>query len=300
MELKDKLVSRFSNLVARELGMHEWNEGKIGAGNDFIQRTVFNAVLGNKLHHSTSIRNQKEIMHEYPNKPLAQKGNFHQRYFEADNVSKGKYQQTIQSTRQPYKDGKPQLVVCMWSGINRHEILRKSQITSDWSWTIGTWAKFLLDPKSLKALPQSIPYVDNQLVAGDKVHLEEYLKVIRNAHMNLRLTIGNMLSVKYFLEAQGIHQLHYLFSHGQYRPLLPILDWEVYENTNNWWESLDMNRKQIVTELPFLESQGFYDMACNNGKPIGAKDHPLEAAHAMMAERIIRDIETNEFFTKDS
>ena len=36
MELPDKKVQRFSALVAKEFGVHEWNEAKVGAGNDYI------------------------------------------------------------------------------------------------------------------------------------------------------------------------------------------------------------------------------------------------------------------------
>ena len=107
-----------------------------------------------------------------------------------------------------------------------------------------------------------------------------------------------MLAVKYLLDAKGINQLHYLFSHGQYRPLLPILDWEIYEQNNFWWDSLDLNRKQIVEELPFLESEGFYDMCLRQNLKIGKRDHPLEEAHRQMAVRIISDIKTNEFNKK--
>ena len=103
-----------------------------------------------------------------------------------------------------------------------------------------------------------------------------------------------MLAVKYMLKSKGIPQLHYLFSSGQYKPLLHLLDYPVYENTNNWWQSLDIDRKTAVTELPVLQSQGFYDLAKENGCPIGIKDHPLEDAHKLMAERIIGDIKKNE------
>ena len=50
-----------------------------------------------------------------------------------------------------------------------------------------------------------------------------YMMRIRNAHYNLRLTMGNMMAVKYMLKAKGIPQLQYLFSGGQYKPLLFLL-----------------------------------------------------------------------------
>ena len=62
--------------------------------------------------------------------------------------------------------------------------------------------------------------------------------------------------------------------------------------------SLDLNRKQIVEELHFLESEGFYDMCLRQNLEIGKRDHPLEEAHRQMAVRIISDIKTNEFNKK--
>ena len=57
MELQDKKKTRFSNLVSKEMGHLEWNEGKIGGGNDYIQRTVQNAIIGRKRYWSTTLAN---------------------------------------------------------------------------------------------------------------------------------------------------------------------------------------------------------------------------------------------------
>ena len=301
MELKDKKKDRFSNIVAREFGIHEWNEGKVGAGNDYIQRTVFNAVLGNKKYWST--RPQPVDAIKYKRKPEpAQKTNSYIADMEHWMGDRGDlkdkehtYVQEINKQREYEKVGTPNLVVCMWSGLNRLETLRKSKVTDDWSWTIGTWAQHYLDPKTLKAAKGSRPYVDAHHEYVDRKSIEIFMANVRNALYSYRLTIGSMLAVKYLLEAKGIHQLHYLFSHGQYRPLLPTLDWETYEQNNFWWESLDLNRKQLVEELPVLESEGFYDMCLRKGFKIGIKDHPLEDAHSHMANRIIEDIKKNEF-----
>jgi hypothetical protein len=282
MELQNKKINRFSNLVAREFGVHDWNVAKIGAGNDFLQRTVYNSVLRNERWYSIVPEHVETRNHKYPS--------------EKNGVpTVGKYEQHITRDKAFDRTGRFNLVVCMWSGINRVETLRQSNITQDWGWTINTWSKFFLDPKTLKAAHESKAYIDRQLEVGEEKIIAGYMKRVRNAHFNLRLSIGHMLSVKYFLQSQGINQLHYLFSHGQYRPLLPILDWETWENTNNWWASQDLNREQIVAELPFLESEGFYDMCTRSKHAIGVKDHPLEEGHKAMAERIIKDIKTNEF-----
>jgi hypothetical protein len=281
MELQDKQVSRFSAIVSKEFGYNQWNEGKVGAGNDYIQRTVFNSVINNQLFYNTPLQTLGVKKHKYETRVKTKEGN---------------YQQTFQQSKTESGQGKPKLVVCMWSGINRHEILRKSNIADTWSWTINTWSRFGLDPKSLLATPESKAYCDNQYPAGVRDTLEGYLKEVRNGHMNLRLTIGNMLAVKYFLQSQGIPQLHYVFSSGQYKPLLPVLDWDVFENTNTWWKGTDIDQQTALRELPVLESEGFYDMTKRLRLPIGSKDHPLEEAHQAMAQRIIEDIRKNEFF----
>lgn len=295
MELRDKQVSRFSALVCKELGYNQWNEGKVGGGNDYIQRTVFNAVLNNQLYFNTPIKNLGVKKHGYNNRTQI-KGDYIEKFMFEDTSKEGVYHQTFQTNKQASTQGKPKLVVCMWSGINRHEVLRKSIIANTWSWTINTWARFGLNPTTLMATPESKAYCDNQYVPGTRDILEGYMKRVRNGHMNLRLTIGNMLAVKYFLQSQGIPQLHYVFSSGQYKPLLPVLDWDVYENTNTWWDGSDIDRKTAVRELPVLESEGFYDMTKRLRLPIGAKDHPLEEAHEVMAGRIIEDIKKNEIF----
>ena len=61
MELENKKKDRFSNIVCRELGHLEWNEGKVGAGNDYIQRIVQNSVVGYKRHWSTALKNVRHV-----------------------------------------------------------------------------------------------------------------------------------------------------------------------------------------------------------------------------------------------
>jgi len=310
MELENKKKNRFGNIVAKEMGHLEWNEGKIGAGNDYIQRTVQNAVIGHKRYFSSPLETIGQKTHKYESMvPAVGK----RRQFDAlrnklkpreweqdadawyDGKIDGVYKQVFQNNRTYEKEGWPDLVVCMWSGINRLENLRYSAITKDWSWVVSAWGQFTLEKDNWKAGLDSTVYIDKQYEPGESDYYRGYVMRIRNANYNLRLTIGNMMAVKYMLKAKGIPQLHYLFSSGQYKPLLPLLDYKTYENTNNWWDSMDLNRQQCVDELPFLESEGFYDMAQRNKCRFGVKDHPLEKAHALMAERIIGDIKKNEF-----
>ena len=75
MELKDKLKDRYATKVCKEFGELQWNEAKIGAGNDYIQRTVTNAVLGGKLYYTHPTENIKTKRHTYKTKIMPHKGN---------------------------------------------------------------------------------------------------------------------------------------------------------------------------------------------------------------------------------
>ena len=45
LELLDRRKTRYATHVCREFGALQWNEAKVGGGNDYIQRTIFNAIL---------------------------------------------------------------------------------------------------------------------------------------------------------------------------------------------------------------------------------------------------------------
>ena len=298
MELKDKIGTRYATHVCKEFGQLQWNEAKIGAGNDYISRTVQNAILGAKLYWTHDTEFVKVKTHEYQTKIWQSKhknGLDRKRLTDPGVSATGRYNQVIQNNRKEDREGWPDLVVCMWSGINRHENLRMSNITSDWSWTINAWEKYHMEKPSMKATKNSRIYIDKQYEPGEEEYMRGYMMRIRNAHYNLRLTLQQMIATKYILKSKGIPQLHYLFSSGQYKPLLYLLDEKTYENTNNWWPSIDLNREHYEHELPFLLEEGFYDMTQRLNLPIGVKDHPLEEAHKAMAERIIGDIKKNEF-----
>lgn len=305
MELQDKKRDRFSNIVSRELGHLEWNEGKVGAGNDYIQRVVQNSIIGHKRYWSTALKNVMHVKHtgEITNNTHIAKKDKNNLLPAGDptkeftDIRQVQYGQQFQSCREYEKEGWPDLVVCMWSGINRLENLRMSNLTGDWSWCVSAWGRMGLEKPTYKANKTSTVYIDQQYEPGEDNYMRGYMMRIRNAHYNLRLTMGNMMAVKYMLKAKGIPQLHYLYSSGQYQPLLFLLDEPLYENTNNWWDSLDIDRKTAVEELPWLESEGMYDMAQRLKLPIGERDHPLEEAHAAMAERILGDIEKHGLLT---
>ena len=297
LELLDRRKTRYATHVCREFGALQWNEAKVGGGNDYIQRTIFNAILQGRKYWNIPVENVDTTTFEYdtfaPPKRWKKIGNGLNYERLAPNKglkARGTYQRTIQNNRRQGEEGWPNVVVCMWSGINRLENLRLSECTKEWSWNGLAWEKFALERDTYKATKDSRVYIDKQYEFGEEEYMRGYAMRIRNAHFNLRKTVSSMLAVKYMLRSKGIPQLHYLFSSGQYKPLLHLLDIPTYENSNVWWPTLDLNREQIVSELPFLESEGFYDMTKRLELPIGVKDHPLEEAHEAMAQRIIGDI----------
>ena len=195
------------------------------------------------------------------------------------------------------------LVVIMWTGINRIEYLQVGENTSGnvWlptpstnkpRWRATNWKNHVLAHRSLEIDKLKTNLFKHQDESDSHFHyLNGYMKEVRNVRLNLKYSISYMLSTKYFLEAEGIPYLFYTFSSGQYKPFLYLLDEDYLEAANNYWDSVELSKKQVVKELPFLLEDGFYDLVKKAKLPIGEKDHPLEQGHEYMATRIIEDIE---------
>ena len=196
-----------------------------------------------------------------------------------------------------------ELVVIMWTGINRVEYLQTGTNISgntffpqkDISiprWRSTNWKSHVLAHKELE-LNQKDSNLYKHPDQPEKAYhyMNGYMKELRNIRWNLKYTISYMLSTKYFLEAKGIPYQFYTFSSGQYKPFLYLLDEEYLEAANNYWESLELNKEEILQELPCIAQDGFYDIVKKAKLPIGEKDHPLEEGHAYMADIIIENIE---------
>lgn len=271
-ELKDiSRVDRFSNIVAKELGLFDWNEAKVGGSNSRIYRTTINSILGGKTY--TEIRKGVKVKESrFKNGAVI----------------------THASNRLATGEKKPTLAVIVWTGMNRMEHLDGCKENTayrggfPYHWKNVNWKKFEFDKKTL------LPTLKSEVVWSPWSHPsfqkkgEDFMKM-RNMLWCLRDTINNMLAVKYFLEAQQIPQLHYVFSSQHYKPLLYLLDTKVYEAANIMWDSLDLNKQQVLEELPFLKEEGFLEMTQRLSLPIGRKGHPLEEAHEHMAGRILKD-----------
>lgn len=194
------------------------------------------------------------------------------------------------------------LVVIMWTGINRVEYLQtgenfggnihKPKETIDKPrWRATNWANHVLAHQSLEIDKKETNLFKHQDQSDGHFHyLNGYMKEVRNVRMNLKYSISYMLSTKYFLESIGTPYLFYTFSAGQYKPFLYLLDEEYLESANNYWDSVELSKKQVVKKLPFLLEDGFYDIVKKAKLPIGEKDHPLEEGHRLMADIIIEDI----------
>jgi hypothetical protein len=202
----------------------------------------------------------------------------------------------------------PDLVIIMWTGINRMEYLqtgqnisgnahKSSDQTSLPRWRATNWKDYALSHRTLEIDKDTTNLYQHPDLTNHKFHyLNGYMKEIRNIRWNLKYTISYMLSTKHFLESLDIPYLFYTFSSGQYKPFLYLLDEEYLEAANNYWDSLELSKKQVVKELPCLKADGFYDLAVKHKLPIGKKDHPLEEAHSFMADKIIQDIKHNEIY----
>ena len=197
------------------------------------------------------------------------------------------------------------LVVIMWTGINRIEYLnvgenisgnlyKPNSETKKPRWRATNWKSHVLAHQTLEIDKDRTNLFKHQDTSKNHfLYLNGYMKEIRNLRHNLKYSISYMLSTKYFLEAEGIPYLFYTFSSGQYKPFLYLLDEDYLEAANNYWDSVELSSKQVVKELPYLEDYGFYDLVKRAKLPIGPKDHPLEEGHKLMAKRIIEDIEDN-------
>ena len=263
--------------------MLDWNEAKVGGSNQGIQRMCMNALLGKQLY---TQRLKDWTAKEYKS--------------EATN-----FILTKQWARLATGTGLPEMVLIMWTSPTRVEHLSraaKSKRLTDmdipYTWRGGNWKSFDFDD-DLYPTEDSDPMwspVETPEIRGVGMN---YLK-IRNLYWCLRETINCMLATKYFLQANNVPSLHYLMSSGNTQPLLYLLHEPTWEGTNVLWESLDLNRKQIVEELPFLESDGFYEIAKKNNCQFGPKGHPLKDGHRLMADIINRDIKNGKFLTKNN
>ena len=271
-ELKDvSRVDRFSNIVAKQLGLFDWNEAKVGGSNSRIYRTTINSILKKQTY--TEIRKNVRVK---------------------DMNFKNGAVVTVADNRLATGEEKPTLAVIVWTGINRIEHFGACAENTVYNgkfpyhWKNGTWKSFAFDRKTL------LPTLKSEVSWSPWSHPSfreigtNYMKS-RNILWCLKDTINNMLAVKYFLESQEIPQLHYVFSSRHYKPLLYLLDTKVYEAANVMWEALDLNKEEVLRELPFLKQEGFLEMAQRLNLPIGAKGHPLEEAHEIMAGRILED-----------
>ena len=195
------------------------------------------------------------------------------------------------------------LVVIMWSGINRIEYLQIGENTSGNKylpntktksprWRATNWQNHVLAHQSLEVDKLKTNLYKHQDSTDEHFHyLNGYMKEVRNIRQNLKYSISYMLATKHFLESLDIPYLFYTFSSGQYKPFLYLLDEDYLEAASNYWDSVELSKKQIVNELPFLIEDGFYDITKKASLPIGKKDHPLEEAHRLMADIIIKDAE---------
>lgn len=195
---------------------------------------------------------------------------------------------------------KADLVIILWSGINRMEYLNPDTKT----WRQSAWIRHRMAPRyPYKLSADSHIHYHPDMTRSMHSGLEGYARDVRFGTYNLLQSLNYMISVKYILESKGIPYLFYNLSDGQINPVKKSIDDKRFEGANITWHNHQLNWAQYCKELPHLEGEGFYDMCKRNNVPFGPKDHPLEEGNKLMANRIIKDIYDKKFdkvFSKEN
>tara|TARA_A100001515_G_scaffold68034_1_gene54130 strand:+ start:118 stop:873 length:756 start_codon:yes stop_codon:yes gene_type:complete len=178
------------------------------------------------------------------------------------------------------------LVIIVWSGLNRFEYLNEKNNT----WRSAVWVRHRMNKATLKITDDSEVHFHPDMSLEQWKGLQGYASKIRNARYNLITSLNYMISIKYFLKQKGIPYLFYNMSDGQIHPSRRILNEDRKEGANTVWEVKHIKEKEYYNELPHLKEEAFYDMCKRAKVPFGAGDHPLEDGHKLMAKRIIQDI----------
>ena len=250
-QLEHNLRDSWPAVLSAELNTVFYNHSKVGGSNERISRTTQNYILSKKVPVTRNIWTKEYLTEKFK------------------------------------KDVEVKLAIIMWTGINRMEFMQ------DREWRTANWEKFQLNPKNyLPTYESEVAYTRAQSVGDAEkfyLYLNGWMKT-KSARLNLKNSISHMLSTKYFFDALEIPYLFYSFSSQHYKPLLHLLDEEYIEATNVEWPSIELSKKEILKELPFLKQEGFYEICKKENLPLGRKDHPDETGHERMAEIILKDI----------
>ena len=185
----------------------------------------------------------------------------------------------------------PKLVIIMWSGINRMEYLDWAPLDRhEFVWRAANWANFKWNPKTGFIDKENSMITKNPAPNVIKKSLQDYMLHVRNMPYNLIYNLHYMYTTNIYLESLGYNVLNYTMSKTPYTYLPDYLNKEWREGANFVWETPQLNKEAWFEKLPFLKEEGFYDMCKKAKVPFGPKDHPLEEGHALMHDRIIKDI----------
>lgn len=185
----------------------------------------------------------------------------------------------------------PKLVIIMWSGINRLEYLDWAPLdTHELIWRSANWANFKWNYKTGVIDKKNSFITRNPVPNAVKKSLQEYMIHVRNMPYNLIYNLHYMYTTNVYLKSLGYNVLNYTISKTPYAYLPDCLDKTFREGANFVWETPQVGKKEWFKRLPFLKEDGMYDMCKKAGVPFGEKDHPLEEGHALMHDRIVKDI----------
>lgn len=182
----------------------------------------------------------------------------------------------------------PELVIIMWTFINRFEYMRGT------TWQGLQWHPqhpHRYDLNTKKVLESSKVTRHPNDDDSDWLVKNGWAHRFTNAYSDLIKSLHDMLMTKHYLESKGVPYLFYTASSGNIKPFMYLCDAEFYEGANNVWTTEQLPASFYYRELPFLKEKGFLEMCKSNGLPIGVKNHPLQEGHDLFAEKVIKDIE---------
>lgn len=182
----------------------------------------------------------------------------------------------------------PELVIIMWTFINRFEYMRNTT----WQgvqWNLRHPHRYDLITKDVLNSSQTTRHPND--TDTDWLVKNGWAKRFTNAYGDILRSLNYMYLTKHYLESKGIPYLFYMASSGNIKPFMYLCDETYFEAANSVWPTEQLPASFYYRELPFLKEKGFLEICKSKGLPMGVKNHPLQEGHDLFAEKVIKDIE---------
>ena len=140
------------------------------------------------------------------------------------------------------------LVIIVWSGLNRFEYLNEKNNT----WRSAVWVRHRMNKATLKITDDSEVHFHPDMSLEQWKGLQGYASKIRNARYNLITSLNYMISIKYFLEQKEYLTYSTICPMDRYT-LQRILNEDRKEGANTVWEVKHIKEKEYYNELPHFK-----------------------------------------------